>query len=122
WVSARNHPGFADSPGALSVTPFGGLGFGTQPPRVRGLTRGFIRHPLRGFGFRPATTPGSRTHPGLYSVTPSGGWVSARNHPGFADSPGALSVTPFGGFGFGTQPPRVRGLTRGFIPSPLRGS
>jgi len=39
--------------------------------------------------------------------------------PGFADSPGALLRHPLRGFkGIRELLPRVRGLTRGFIPSP----
>jgi len=96
-------------------------------PRVRGLTRGFMPSPasrVRPYGPRHRATTGSRTHPWLYAVTRSAGsslrTPPSRNH-GFADSPVALCRHPLRGFE-PTDPaiaqPRVRGLTRGFMPSP----
>src|SRR6184192_3970318 len=110
-------------PCLYSVTRFAGLGSRSMSsPRVRGLTRVFIpspasrvwglapcrhhgfadspvslfRHPLRGFGVSlHVVTTGSRTHPCLYSVTRFAGL-------------GSRSMSS----------PRVRGLTRVFIPSP----
>jgi hypothetical protein len=127
------------------------VGFDGAGPRVRGLTRGFSPSPpFGGLAFvRSRHSTGSRTHPWLYSSPPS--WVRtircAVDH-GFADSPVALfrhplrgfgrfvarrttgsrthpwlySVTPFGGSDDSLRGgPRVRGLTRGFIPSPPSG-
>ena len=59
------------------------------------------RHPFRGSGaFSACASTGSRTHPWLYSATPSG--VEELPFPdlihGFADSPVALFRHPFGGF------------------------
>jgi hypothetical protein len=89
---------------------------------------------------------GSRTHLWLYAVTHFvGSWSRSPSFHGFADSPVALCRHPlrgfivrFGGAPTGSRthlrlhtvthfvgsssgsavPPRVRGLTRGFMPSP----
>src|SRR5947207_1730573 len=167
-------PGWEAHPCLLSVTGCAGLGSHSRlPPRVRGLTRAFFRHPLRGFGVSlHVVTTGSRTHPCLYSVTRFAGlgshsmlsprvrgltrvfipspasrvWgLAPCCHHGFADSPVSLFRHPLRGFGVSlhvvttgsrTHPclysvtrfaglgsrsmlsPRVRGLTRVFIPSP----
>ena len=59
----------------------------------------------RSAGSRSAPSPpGSRTHPWLYSATPSGGWG------------GQFEQTLFG-----SELPRVRGLTLALFRHPLRG-
>ena len=116
--------GFADSPVAMPspASRVWGRDLG-RLPRVRGLTRGFM------------PSPASRVHAEM---------LDRRDH-GFADSPVATCRHPLRGFGVATSDgyhgfadspvampspasrvwgrdlgrlPRVRGLTRGFMPSP----
>ena len=93
------HHGFADSPVATCRHPL--RGFASRLSRLR---HGFAdspvatcRHPLRGFASRSLATctTGSRTHPWLHAVTRFAG--SRRDS---------------------RRLPRVRGLTRGYTPSP----
>ena len=69
----------------------------------------------------PAFSTGSRTHPWLYAGTRFAGCWCFLFHllHRFADSPVALCLHPLRGLVLLLPPsPRVRGLTRGFMPPP----
>src|SRR6185503_16694569 len=140
--------GFADSPVATCRHPLRGFArWIATVPRVRGLTRGYMPPPasrVRAMDYHCST--GSRTHPWLHAATrfagsrdglhsvprvrgltrdympPPASRVRAMDctlFHGFADSPVATCRHPLRGFArWIATVPRVRGLTRGYMPPP----